>query len=802
MNAPTLAFEFGVPIAAQAACLLLALAGAVGWAFWWPRLRTLPPAVRRALTALRIASLLLLLLLLLDPTLVSRGTRAGEDYVVLLFDDSRSMRIAGQDGLSRGERLRQAYAAARAGFEGKLRTTHHLAAYRFGPAVTRLESVKDLTFDQTESDPLGAIEAARRDLAGAMVSAVVLFSDGVPQGPSAAGHPAASLDPGVPVFTVGVDTEAPWRDLELKSVSVTRTNFDRSPVSLTVQVAAQGLRGRQAVVEALEGARVVAARPLAVTSDTLETKLLLEFVPQAKGWIAGQARVRLLDPTPAELAASRSQPVLERERILENNARGFVIDNRDHAYRILYLCGRPNWENKFVHRALEGDAQLKMASLIRISRPNPKMEFRANGSITANQLFAGFEDSEVVAPRYDEAVFIRLGLGPSELMTGYPAQAKDLFPYDLVIWGDIEADYFSQPQMNLTRDFVAKRGGSFLMLGGPRAFSEGHYAGSLIEGMLPVMLHATPRAAAPGTSGTMQEFFRPLPTAEGFLAGVWALDRDAERNQAAWRALPELFGVNEFAMLRAGATPQARAGAADPNLSGQPLFASQPYGLGRCAVMATGETWQWKLGAAPEDETHDRFWRQLIRSLVSPVPAPVLLRAGGQDQTVGHSSRLEFLVRDALFDKREALATSVQIRRPGQPPQDLPAEESISEAGVYSCEFTPDAAGLHQVSLSALNDKSEVIGSLEEAFYVEPDLREYQHAQYDPQYLKAVAERTRGGGFFTLDRLGELAGRIPHPEFKTETREVNHLWRHPAFYAVLAALLSIEWYLRRKHGQP
>jgi hypothetical protein len=90
-----------------------------------------------------------------------------------------------------------------------------------------------------------------------------------------------------------------------------------------------------------------------------------------------------------------------------------------------------------------------------------------------------------------------------------------------------------------------------------------------------------------------------------------------------------------------------------------------------------------------------------------------MLRAGAQDQTAGHVSRLEFLVRDALFEKREGLSTTAQVRRPGQPPQDLPAEESIAEAGVYSCEFTPESSGLHQVSLAALSDKSEVVWSLE-----------------------------------------------------------------------------------------
>jgi hypothetical protein len=44
---------------------------------------------------------------------------------------------------------------------------------------------------------------------------VVIFSDGVPQGPAAAAHPETALAPAPPIYTVGVDTEAPWRDLEL-----------------------------------------------------------------------------------------------------------------------------------------------------------------------------------------------------------------------------------------------------------------------------------------------------------------------------------------------------------------------------------------------------------------------------------------------------------------------------------------------------------------------------------------------------------------------------------------------------------
>ena len=83
----------------------------------------------------------------------------------------------------------------------------------------------------------------------------------------------------------------------------------------------------------------------------------------------------------------------------------------------------------------------------------------------ANPLFEGFDDQALNAPRYDEAVFIRIGVSESELAGGYPSEVSALFRYHVVIWGDIERDFFSLAQLNLTREFVSKRGGSFFDVG-------------------------------------------------------------------------------------------------------------------------------------------------------------------------------------------------------------------------------------------------------------------------------------------------------------------------------------------------
>ncbi len=55
-----------------------------------------------------------------------------------------------------------------------------------------------------------------------------------------------------------------------------------------------------------------------------------------------------------------------------NNARFQVVDRGRGPYRILYVAGRPNWEHKFLKRALEEDAEIRLASLLRIAKKEPK----------------------------------------------------------------------------------------------------------------------------------------------------------------------------------------------------------------------------------------------------------------------------------------------------------------------------------------------------------------------------------------------------------------------------------------------
>lgn len=827
-------FAFGAPLPPAACLALPVVAGLLAALYYWPRLDGIEGLTRPLLVQLRCAVVALLLFLVLDPAIVAQRVKPGEQFVLLLFDDSRSMRLLGPDGRSRGDGLKEAYTLAEEVFEGALKRRHQLARYRLGAGIEALQQVADLDFSQPETDLVGGIRSAVTDLQGTVISAVVLFSDGVQQ-PSvkpSSGEEKDHVPATIPIFTVGVDTAAHWRDLELTSLTVKRTDFDRSPVALTIGLRSTGLAGRKAMVEARLGPRIVESRLIELGEDRQEHEVRMDFVPDREGWLEYEARVRLIDhagvadadlppgdaedASPAGVADADPAGAVDAgtadDRIGENNARRFIVDNRDKTYRILYVSGRPNWQNRFLRTALDGDEQLKLTSLIRISNAERKFVFRGKKSSLANPLFEGFAQEED-RPRYDEAVFLRMGAGENELLAGYPIRADELFGYDLIIWGDVERAFFTTAQMELTRDFVEKRGGTLLLLGGPNSFTEGKYAGTLIESLMPVLLHGTHQDPLALRD---PEAFTVMPTIEGSLTGSWSFDTNLDKNREQWASLPPLHGLDRFPLLRAGATVMAeapgeagtegRSASTTPARSAsttpaRPVFAIQRYGEGKCALLAVSDTWQWRMHTDEKDQKHERLWRQVIRNLVHDTPDPVVLRAPQDTYTQGAPAAFEFIVRDALFDKREGLHATATLTTPSGRELTLAVDESIQETGLYSSRFTPEEAGLHTLRFAALTEKGETVATFEDALLVEPDQREFRNAQYDPAFLEDLSKPT-GGALYTLAQLQDLARAIPVPPRQDAESVWLPLWHFPPFFFLLVAMMATEWYIRRRKGHP
>ncbi|MDX9755075.1 MAG: hypothetical protein RBU29_14010 [bacterium] len=752
--------------------------------FYWTRLHPLRPRIRGLLTGLRILLVLLLLFLCMDPGLTGNHILPGEQHLLLLFDDSQSMQITHSADQTRGQRLQTIYNQTRQGFAERLQRRFQLHTFAFGPGIESIPDINTLKFQQSETAIHAAISQAIQEFPAENLAGVVLFSDGVEQSVA----PSASFPSGIPIHTVGIPDPADWRDIRVGPLTVTRTHFDRSPVTVLADLQADNLAGQRVQIDILDQGIPVHSQTILIESNHHRGPVRLEWLPARDGWLAYEVRASVQaqeDPGDASFW----------DRVPQNNSRTFVIDNNPKEYRVLFFSGKPNWEHKFVRRALADEPRIRMESLILLSKAQRQFTYRGARTTTTNPLFDGFENDQDRYGRYDEPIFLRMGMQEHELTSGYPAQAEELFPYDLVIWSDLDPDTISSRQMKVTREFVERRGGAFFLLADAASFAPFSLAGTEIEPILPVvwlqnLIHE---------SAQTPSLFSVTPTQDGEISGIWALETSPEASRQAWDTMPPLFGLTQFPVSRAGA--QVGATAQTGSNQEHPFFATQRYGKGKSAILATGESWLWQMHTPSQNSHYERLWRQWVRSLVHDVPGPIQFRV--QRDTLALHERAPFaaLVHTLAYDPQENAPVQVEIRPPSLTPETPPVTESLHEPGLYGWEFTPAETGLHHLRVTVPTESEDSPREAERAFWVEPDHREFASPQADMRALEALAQHS-GGLFVPLDDLPTLADRIPYtPTHSSATTHVA-IWHWPLFYWILMILFTLDWYLRRKQGQP
>ncbi|MFO1513231.1 MAG: glutamine amidotransferase [Verrucomicrobiota bacterium] len=274
---------------------------------------------------------------------------------------------------------------------------------------------------------------------------------------------------------------------------------------------------------------------------------------------------------------------------MANNTRVITVDRGKGPYRVLYVSGRPNWEFKFLNRALAEDSQVELVRLIRIAKKEKgfgQFEFRSRPGESANPLFRGFDRTTEDTEGYNEPVLKWLLPANSDtnwVSDGFPKTADQLFRFNAVILDDLEAEFFSRDQMSLLQRFVSERGGGLLMLGGAESFHQGKYEHTAIGEMLPVYLDFSPETKPLSN-------LRLSLTREGWLQ-PWARLRDNEASERTrLTELPALQVLNRVRDKKPGASVIAEVQA--ENGTKYPALVEQRFGNGRVGALLVGDLWR------------------------------------------------------------------------------------------------------------------------------------------------------------------------------------------------------------------
>jgi hypothetical protein len=343
-------------------------------------------------------------------------------------------------------------------------------------------------------------------------------------------------------------------------------------------------------------------------------------------------------------------------------------------------------------------------------------------------------------------------------------------------------------------EFVERRGGGLLMLGGPRAFSEGGYAGTPVADALPVVLERPARPADPGAVARL----RVRPTRAGETHGVTQIAPTEAASTARWNDLPILTSVNELRAVKPGAT--VLLSGADERRRDQVVLASQRYGRGKTVAFPVQDSWLWQMHATMtvEDQTHENYWRQLLRWLVDSVPDPLTLHTSTERVEPGEQVTVRAEVVDPAFVEINDARVEGRVTTPGGDVIDVPMQWTGERDGEYRGTFTAPEQGVYAVRAEATR-AGKTIGAGVTQVRAAPSDAEYFDATMHAARLQRIAEET-GGRFYTADGAAAMAEDVRYSGRGVTTIEERELWHMPIVLMVLMGLVSAEWGYRRAVG--
>lgn len=747
-----------------------------------------PHAVRLLAALLKTAGVVLLASLLVEPLFSSTRPKPGSNLFFVLVDHSRSLQLADRGAGQTRAAAVQAHLDESSRWLTRLGQDFEVRRYLFDTTLRPTPQFANLAFDGQASRLFTALHMLGERYRGQPVAGILLVSDG---NATDEPLPLAALKALPPIHPVVVGAAEGQVDLSVARVLVTQTNFEAAPVTLVVELAHQGLAGRRVGLRVLgEDGQEVQRRMLTVPegAQPLAERLLLK--PQRPG-VSFYTVHAFLE---GEEEATVGRTV---EATLENNRRLATVDRGGGPYRVLYVGGRPNWEFKFLRRALDEDDEIQLVGLVRIARREPRFTFLGRSGERTNPLFRGFHpQGDDTAEQYDEPVLIRLGTEDrEELRAGFPKEPQELFRYHALILDDVEAAFFRQDQLSLMQQFVSKRGGGLLMLGGKESFAEGGYARTPVGEMLPVYLER--RMAAPPSA---EPAYRWRLTREGWLQ-PWARLRTNESDETQRLAeAPPLKSLSPVDLLKPGASVVAEV--VDPQGQAQPALVVHSFGRGRVGALLAGDLWRWGLRRTNlDDQDLERTWRQTVRWLVADVPQRVQVATRKIEEGALGGVELTIRVRDAEFLPLDNAQVYLEITQPDGRTLALTAAASDQAPGTYVASFVARQAGPHRASVSVVAPDGSPVGRRETGWAVEPQTEEFRRLGVDHAALQRLAQET-GGEMVPLDGLDAFVRSLPRRKVPVVEHWTWPLWHQSGVFVGALACLIGEWALRRIWGMP
>jgi hypothetical protein len=262
-----------------------------------------------------------------------------------------------------------------------------------------------------------------------------------------------------------------------------------------------------------------------------------------------------------------------------------------------------------------------------------------------------------------------------------------------------------------------------------------------------------------------------------------------------WSTLPALTSVNPVRRVKPGAAVLLTA--PDGNRGEEVVLAYQRFGAGKTIAFPVQDSWQWQMSAdiPVEDQTHETFWRRLLRWVDDGVPQRLEVAVDHERVERGDDVRVTATLRDERFIGVNDAAVHATITGPDGQTRDVPLSLVVDRDGEYTSRFTATADGFYEIAV----DGGKAVGTAKAFVRAAPDDREFFDPSMRATFLRRVAEDT-GGPFYTASSVSTLPEDITYLGRGITVLQEKDLWDMPVILVILVGLVGAEWLLRRNWG--
>lgn len=755
----------------------------------------------RVLLGVMRAMLLAFVLALLNrPVINLSQSRQEPSVLAIAIDDSISMRVkdgpVGLDGkgTARLEAVLNLLTGENQKLIKELARKHEVRFYRFSRAAEALSvpvaldtgpaspdsagpttapsplanALTSLKADGQNTQILASLRGVMENLQGQQVAGIVLLTDGrdTPLESQADLLPTIQKF-GIRVYPIAVGSEKPPQNLTVESVNVQEAAFVKDIVNVRAQIRGVGYpRGHEAIVTL----KNKAGQPL-LRSDgrpAQETVTLAGDGSQEVEINFKPAEVGTLDMV-VEVV---KQPGEIDE---EDNVFPAQIAVLDAKISLLYVEGYPRWEYRYLKNEMIRDQTVDISCLL----------FSADTG------------------------FAQEGNKP---ITRFPESMTEMLAYDVVLFGDIDPRQFTDAQLQLINDFVAKKGGGFGMVSGPR-WAPYSFRNTAIEPILPVSISRV----LPPDAGNIAVGWRPVLTREGAASTIFRFFEKKDLNEKFLKEdIQPLFWYCKGVTLKPGA---GEVYAEHPNETGpdgrkSPVLVLGRYGAGRTLFSAIDDSWRWRFYTG--ESVFDTYWIQQLRYLA-------------RSKKLGQRRFTLTSLRPA-YELGEQIQVSVRVLDPELLPQ-LPEQIGVTiedskgqtirkelmqrqegQIDLFVASWTADAVGHFVLKMPSLGGNTQ---PAEQPIVVKIPRLELIDPAMDRSVISKLAEKA--GEKDDLSARPDLAKlnlaapgdydivrsellKIPSAA-KIIPNDTNEpLWNAPLAMAIFVLLITLEWVLRKVYG--